>query len=87
MLDLYSDYLITSFGQTSCTQMSRMLDNKISHDKATRFLANKNNEYSSKDFWLLIKSSIRKNETDDGVLIFDDTIINKPHTDMNDISQ
>ena len=85
MLDLYSDYLITSFGQTSCTKMSKMFNNNISHDKATRFLSNRNKKYNSKDLWSLIKPTIRNNETDDGVIIFDDTIINKPHTDMNDI--
>ena len=38
MLEIYSDYLISSFGQTSATVLSRLLDGKVSHDQITRFL-------------------------------------------------
>ena len=38
MLEIYSDYLIFSFGQTSATVLSRLLDNTISHNQITRFL-------------------------------------------------
>ena len=37
-LDLYTDYLLSSFGQTSATGLSRLLDNSISHDDVTDFL-------------------------------------------------
>ena len=83
MLDLYSDYLISSFSYTTATGMSAMLDNKISHDKVTRFLSART--YDSKDLWKLIKPIIRKTETDDGMLLFDDTIEEKEYTDENDI--
>ncbi len=45
-LDLYTDYLISSTGQTSALDLSRLLDNKISHDSITRFLSK--NEFDSK---------------------------------------
>ena len=32
LLDLYSDYLISSFGQTSATGLSRLTDGAVSHD-------------------------------------------------------
>ena len=83
MLDLYSDYLISSFSYTTATGMSAMLDNNISHDKITRFLSER--EYTSKDLWQLVKPTVRKIETDDGVVIFDDTIEEKEYTDENDI--
>ncbi len=38
MMDLYTDILISSTCQTSCTQLSKMLCKRISHDKFTRFL-------------------------------------------------
>ena len=72
MLDLYSDYLISSFSYTTATDLSRILDQSISHDKVTRFLSER--EYTSKDLWLLVKPTIREIETKDGVLSFDDTI-------------
>ncbi|WP_428657677.1 hypothetical protein [Runella sp.] len=37
-LDVYTDYLLSSFGQTSTTGLLRLLDNSISHDDATDFL-------------------------------------------------
>ena len=40
LMDLYSDYLIVSFGQTSATGMARLMP-ELSHDQVTRFLAGK----------------------------------------------
>ena len=39
LLDLYSDYLISSFCQTSATGLSRLTDGAVSHDRITRFLS------------------------------------------------
>ncbi len=83
MLDLYADYLISSFSLTTATGMSAMLDQAICHDDITRFLSNR--EYTNKDLWKLVKPVIRDIETDDGVLVLDDTIEEKPYTDENDI--
>jgi len=35
-LDLYTDYLISSTGQTSATGLSRLFDGQLSHDQVTR---------------------------------------------------
>ena len=83
MLDLYSDYLISSFGLTTATGMSIALDGAVSHDDVTRFLSERT--YTNKDLWKLVKPTIRKIETDDGILALDDTIEEKPYTDENDI--
>ena len=83
ILDLYSDYLISSFSQTTATGLAQVLDQELSHDKITRFLAAR--EYNSKDLWRLVKPLIRKLETPDGCLIFDDTIEEKAYTDENEI--
>ena len=82
-LELYSDYLISTFGYATATGLSKMLDEQISHDEITRFLTRE--EYTSKDLWLEVKSTVRKIEREDGVLIFDDTIQEKPYTDENEI--
>ncbi len=39
LLDLYSDYLISAFGQTTATGLSALLNSEISHDSVQRFLA------------------------------------------------
>jgi hypothetical protein len=83
MLDLYSDYLISSFGCTTATGMSAVLDNAVSHDAVTRFLSER--EYTNKDLWKVVKPVIRQIESNDGALCLDDTIEEKQYTDENDI--
>jgi len=55
----------------------------VSHDKVTRLLSKYN--FSSSYLWSLVKPTVREIEMDDGVLIFDDTIEEKPYTDENEI--
>ena len=83
MLDIYSDYLISSFSYTTATGLSRALGGVISHDKVTRFLSA--DDYDSKKLWRLVKPTIRKIESEEGTLIFDDTIEEKPYTDESDL--
>ena len=83
MLDIYSDYLISSFTYTTATGLSTMLDQAISHDKVTRFLARRT--YTSKDLWKVVKPTLRQIETEEGVIIFDDSVEEKQYTDENDI--
>jgi hypothetical protein len=82
-LDLYTDYLISTFGSATATGLSAMVDGDVSHDSVTRFLSER--EYTSKDLWLQVKSTVREIEKDDGVLIFDDTIQEKAWTDENEV--
>jgi len=83
ILDLYSDYLISSFGQPTATGLARLLEGEISHDQVTRMLASP--KMTSKEWWRLVKPTVRKVEQADGVMILDDTIIEKPYTDENEI--
>ncbi len=82
MLDLYTDYLIASFGPTTATGLSRLLDGQVSHDQVTRFLSER--VKTSADLWRLVKPLLRQVESPDGVLIIDDSIEEKPHTDENE---
>lgn len=83
MLDIYTDYLISSFSYTTATGLSNALGGMISHDKITRFLSA--DDYDSKHLWKLVKPTIREIESDEGVLIVDDTVEEKPYTDENDL--
>ena len=81
--DLYIDYLISSFGAVTATNLSEILDGAISHDKVTRMLAQP--PQTSKDRWLRVKPLVRAIESDDGVLIIDDSITEKPSTDESSL--
>jgi hypothetical protein len=83
LLEIYSDYLLSSFGQTTATGLSNLLDGELSHDQVTRFL--NRDDYDSKTLWQHVKKTVREMEREDGVLIFDDTIQEKPYTDENEM--
>lgn len=83
LLELYSDYIISSFGQITATGLSRALSGSVSHDKITRFLAK--NNLDSKELWQLVKPVIKEEEQEDGVLIVDDTIEKKPYTTESEL--
>ena len=83
LFELYSDYLISAFGQTTATGLSAFLDGQISHAQVQRFLAG--TKRTSADVWHIVKPHVRAIQHDDGVLILDDSIAEKPSTDDNDI--
>src|SRR6266481_212874 len=83
LLDLYTDYLISSFGATTATGLAKLLDGQVSHDQITRLLAGK--KQGSADLWQMVKPPVRKMQSNEGVLIIDDSISEKPYTDENDI--
>jgi hypothetical protein len=82
-LELYADYLISNNGYATATGLSAMLDGEVSHDQVTRFLSER--DYTSKDLWRQVKSTVRQVECEAGCLIFDDTIQEKEWTDENEI--
>jgi hypothetical protein len=83
ILCLYTDYLTVTFGYATATGLSELLDGQISHDAISRFLSER--EYTSKDLWKQVKKTARDVQSDQGVLIFDDTVQEKPHMDENDL--
>jgi hypothetical protein len=82
-LELYTDYLLSTFGYATATGLSSLVNGQVSHDQITRFLSG--GEYTSKDLWLEVKPTVRKVEREDAVLIFDDTVQEKPYTDENEV--
>src|SRR5512143_4018769 len=83
LLELYTDYLISTFGAATATGLSEMVSGAISHDRVTRFLSKR--EYTSRDLWLQVKKVVREVEHDDAVLSCDDTIQEKPWTDESEL--
>lgn len=83
LLDLYTDYLISSFGQVTATGLSRLLDGQISHDQVTRFLADEPKR--SADLWRIAKPLVRQIESDSGIIVIDDSIEEKAYTDENEL--
>ena len=83
ILDLYSDYLLYSTGQTTATGLSKLLDMQLSHDKITRFLSTE--AFDEKKLWKKVKKLVRIFEDENASIIFDDTVIEKPYMDENEI--
>src|SRR6266496_831950 len=82
-LELYTDYWLSTFGYATATGLSRMVEGQVAHDQITRFLSAE--EFTSKDLWSLVKPTVREVEQEEAVLIFDDTIQEKPYTDENEV--
>src|SRR5215211_1215234 len=83
LLDLYTDYLISSFGQVTAAGLARLLDGEVSHDQITRFLASEPKR--SADLWRIAKPLVRSIESETGVIVIDDTIEEKEYTDENEL--
>jgi len=83
VLDLYTDYLMSSFGQTTATGLSTLLDGSLSHDRISRFLAAE--EFNSATLWQLVKPLARQVQQDDAVLIIDDSVEAKPYSDESEL--
>src|SRR5215207_1436881 len=83
LLDIYTDYLISSFGLTTGTGLSHLLNGAISHDRIQRFLSS--SPKTGKDLWLVVKPYVRQVQSEAGVIIIDASIAEKAHTDENAI--
>jgi hypothetical protein len=83
LLDLYSDYLLSSFSLATATGLASMVDNAYSHDQITRFLDQPG--YDQKQYWQVIKPVVRQVEQADGAVLVDDTIEEKPYTDESEL--
>lgn len=83
LLDTYTDYLIGSTLSVTSTGLSKIMNDGVSHDSYTRLLSGFT--YSSKQLWSFVKSTVRVQEIEDGVLVFDDTISEKPYTDESEL--
>jgi hypothetical protein len=85
LLDLYTDYLLTTPGQASCTGLSKVLDGKISHDRFTRLLAS--GTIDSRRLWEQAKPLVQEMVDSRSCVVVgvDDTIQAKPHSKENEL--
>jgi hypothetical protein len=83
LLDLYSDYLLSSFGATTATGLSRLMNEALSHDQISRMLNGE--RLDAKAWWLMVKPHVRAIQREDGVLTLDDSIEEKEYTDENEL--
>lgn len=81
LTDLYTGFLIACPGQTSCTLLSAVLSHQVSHDKFTRLL--NSSRINSRYLWQQVKPMCRKIESDDAVLILDDSAEGKSYSKSN----
>ena len=87
-LDLYTDYLLSSTGPATATGLSRLLDGGLRHDHVTRWL--RQTTYGPADIWRHAKPLIRQAEArrpadEFAVLLVDDSVLEKAHTDANEL--
>lgn len=87
-LDLYTDYLLSSTGATTATGLSRLLEGTLSHDHITRWL--RSTTLGSAQVWQQAKPLIRQAEArqpaeEFAVLLVDDSVLEKAHTDANEL--
>jgi len=83
ILDILTDYQISSFGKITHTELSRVLKQSISHDKFTRFLSEE--DFTGKQLWGYVKKTVREIEDEDALIAFDDSIAEKEYTDENEL--
>jgi hypothetical protein len=84
-VDLYTDYLLCSFGQVTATGLSQLMSGSISHDKITRSLSQK--EYDSRYLWKCVKPMVEEltSSKETIVLSFDDSIEEKQYSDESEL--
>ena len=87
-LDLYTDYLLSSTGPTTATGLSRLLEGALSHDHTTRWLSS--TPGGPAQVWRQAKPLIRQAAAprpaeEFAVLIVDDSVLEKAHTDANEL--
>jgi hypothetical protein len=68
LLDIDGDYLISSFGLTTGTGLSRLRDGAISHDRIK-----------------VVNPYVQQVQAEEGVILIDDSISEKPYPDKNAI--
>jgi len=62
--------------QATATGLGDVVDGGVSHDQITRSLSSK--KHTGADLWRIAKPLIRKMQSNDGVMLVDDTISEKP---------
>ena len=84
--EVYVEYLACSVGAVTATELARLSGGQLSHDQITRALAGP--AHGARELWAKVKPLVRAAEKEadgQGVLIVDDTILAKPHSDESEL--
>ncbi|HLR26017.1 MAG TPA: transposase [Fodinibius sp.] len=86
LLDLYTDYLLTTLGPATCRGLSKVLGGQVSHDRFTRMLAG--GTIDSEQVWKQAKPLIQEmvDSSDCVVVGVDDTIQAKPYSKESELN-
>lgn len=80
--NVYVDYLLSTQGHISATDLSEVVDNKYSHDQISRMLYHA--DVDDKKLYLQSKRVVKAHKSEGKkVLILDDSIQPKPHSKIN----
>jgi len=83
--EIYINFGIASFAKIEMTKLAKITSLNFSHDIFTKMLL-QDDTYNEKKLWKEVKPFLRNYENnDDGCIVIDDTILNKPHTKMSNI--
>lgn len=77
MTRLYVEFLLVSQGRYSTVELSRVAPEGLSHDAVSHFLSRE--RIQPKDLWKAVRRRVRPG----GVLILDDTVLDKPWSRKN----
>ncbi len=77
-LDLYTNYRLSRFGQTTATGLARLTDGAVNQDAVTDLLNRL--EANNRALWQHVKPLIRQVQGSDGVLLTNDSMAYKPHS-------
>lgn len=83
LTDYYTDFLTICPGQATATFMSEVLEGSVSHDQITRLL--NSGRLNSSALWKMVKPLCHELQSNDGVLVIDDSLQLKPHSKINDL--
>ena len=83
LLQIYQEGLMASSFQVTCTGLSDITDNVISHDKFTRLLSS--GFVNEKHVWKQAKVICQELVDNEAVFIVDDSIQAKPYTDESEL--
>ncbi|NQY10629.1 MAG: IS701 family transposase, partial [Flavobacteriales bacterium] len=83
LLQIYQEGLMASYFQVTCTGLSDITDNVISHDKFTRLLSS--GFVNEKHVWKQAKVICQELVDNEAVFIVDDSIQAKPYTDESEL--
>lgn len=83
LAQLYQESLMIHQGQITCTGLSSLMENSISHDKFTRLLSS--GKMNEQYLWKIAKPLCHEIRSKDAILIIDESIEAKPYTDENEL--